>query len=105
VVGMEGAAPIVRDALVAIATRRTLTLPPRPADIVDVEVCAVSGQAPGAHCPIVHDVAAHSSAAAAPHDAQHVCTWHQAVAPTQTQLVYPPRAAGWLRRTGKLATR
>ncbi|MBP9084656.1 MAG: transglycosylase domain-containing protein, partial [Kofleriaceae bacterium] len=35
VVGMEGAAPIVRDALFAIATRRTLTLPPRPATIVD----------------------------------------------------------------------
>ncbi len=105
VVGMEGAAPIVRDALVAIATRRTLTLPPRPAAIVDVEVCAVSGQAPGAHCPIVHDVAARGSAAAVPHDAHHVCTWHQAVAPTQTQLVYPPRATGWLRRTGKLATR
>ncbi len=101
VVGMEGAAPIARDALLTIASRRTLTLPPRPADVVDIEVCAVSGQAPGPHCPVVHDVARRGTADVAP----HVCTWHQTDINRQTHLHYPARANGWLQRTRKLATR
>jgi len=101
VVGMEGAAPIARDALLTIASRRTLTLPSRPADVVDIEVCAVSGQAPGPHCPIAHDVARRGTADVAP----HVCTWHQTDNNQQTRVHYPARANGWLQRTRKLATR
>jgi penicillin-binding protein 1C len=100
VVGMEGAAPIVRDALLAIATTRSLTLPSRPADIVDVEVCATSGQAAGPHCPRVHDVAKKGTAAT---KSNHVCDWHQSVADGTTRVVYPTKADGWLRRAGRLA--
>src|SRR5204863_5080441 len=45
VIAMHGAAPLVRDALLAFAKGRHLTLPPRPEGIDDVDVCAVSGMA------------------------------------------------------------
>jgi penicillin-binding protein 1C len=75
IVGMDAAAPLVRDALLAAANGAPLTLPPPPdgADGVEpVEVCAISGMAPGPHCPRVHDYVARGRAPSAP------CTWHDA---------------------------
>ncbi|HEX4418277.1 MAG TPA: transglycosylase domain-containing protein [Kofleriaceae bacterium] len=91
VVGMDAAAPLVRDALLAAAGGAALTLPPPPEgpDGVDpVEVCAVSGMAPGPHCPRVHDHVAHGRAPTEP------CTWHDAAG----RLTYPDKAKHWLAR-------
>jgi hypothetical protein len=81
----------VRDALLAAAGGRSLTLPPRPdgADGVEpVEVCASSGMAPGPRCPRVHDYVARGRAPTEP------CTWHDA----EGRLTYPAKAAPWLAR-------
>jgi penicillin-binding protein 1C len=88
-VAMDAAAPLVRDAMLAIAGRGgKLTLPARPAEIEDIEVCAISGMAPGEHCPRTHDLAVHGHAPTAP------CTWHQ----PDGHVEYPARAKGWLER-------
>jgi penicillin-binding protein 1C len=87
IVGMDAAAPLVRDALLAAAGGQPLTLPPRPDDIEPVERCAISGMAPGPHCPRVHDHAVHGAPAAP-------CTWHDDAG----RLHYPDRARPWLAR-------
>lgn len=87
VVAMDAAAPIVRDALLAYAGGRKLTLPARPAAIDDVDVCAVSGMAPGPRCPRAHDYVKHGTAPTA------TCTWH-----TDSGLEWPARALAWWRR-------
>jgi penicillin-binding protein 1C len=86
VVAMQAAAPIVRDALLAYAGGKRLTLPARPDDVVDVDVCAVSGMAAGESCPRAHE---HVKAGRVSDE----CTWH-----TAHGLVYPPRAQAWVRR-------
>ncbi|HET9623617.1 MAG TPA: transglycosylase domain-containing protein [Kofleriaceae bacterium] len=94
IVGMDAAAPLVRDALLAFASGTRLTLPPPPggADGVEpVEVCAISGMAPGPHCPRVHDYVARGRAPGEP------CTWHDAAG----RVTYPARARTWLARGGK----
>lgn len=88
IVGMDAAAPLVRDALLAAAGGRPLSLPPRPDDIEPVERCAISGMAPGPHCPRVHDHAVRGRAPAAP------CSWHDDAG----RLHYPDRASHWLAR-------
>ncbi len=88
IVGMDAAAPLVRDAMLAIAAGTKLTLPARPDDIDDIEVCATSGMAPGEHCPRVTDHALHGKAPAQP------CTWHR----DDGSIAYPERARGWLHR-------
>ncbi|HRC55744.1 MAG TPA: hypothetical protein PKU97_07465 [Kofleriaceae bacterium] len=87
-VGMDAAAVLVRDALLTVAERGPLTLPPRPPGIEEVDVCPVSGLRPGPHCPHLHD---YVPAGKAPQD---TCDWHRGAGP----VVYPPRAAGWQRR-------
>lgn len=86
---MRAAAPLARDALLAASHGHDLTLPPRPPTVEGLDVCAVSGLAPGPTCPVKHDHA--------PRD-RHVhlapCDWHQG-----GKLVYPAPLAGWLRRT------
>ena len=88
IVGMDAAAPLVRDALLAVADGRTLTLPTRPDNIEEFDACAISGMAPGPHCPRVHDHAAVGHAPKEP------CSWHDDTG----KLTYPSRAAGWLAR-------
>ena len=88
IVGMDAAAPLVRDALLAVADGRKLTLPARPDGIEDFDACAISGMAPGPHCPRVHDHAATGHAPTAP------CDWHDDTG----KLTYPTRASGWLAR-------
>ena len=90
-VGMDAAAPLVRDALLAFADGKPLTLPPAPAGLDGVEpidVCALSGMAPGPHCPRVHDYALHGHAPTTP------CTWHDEAG----HVRYPDKARGWLAR-------
>jgi penicillin-binding protein 1C len=96
VAGMDGAAPLVRDALLAVASQRELTLPTRPDGIEDVEVCAISGMVPGPHCPHVRDVQSQSKAGMP----AQVCTWHASLGVT-----YPARANGWRERTRRFAAR
>ena len=88
IVGMDAAAPLVRDAMLAIAGGEALTLPAKPADVDDIEVCATSGMTPGEHCPRLRDHARHGHAPTAP------CTWHQ----HDGSVAYPERARGWLQR-------
>ena len=88
IVGMDAAAPLARDALLAIAGGDRLTLPSKPSAIDRIEVCATSGMAPGAHCPRVVDHAHHGHPPHAP------CTWHR----DDGAVAYPPRAHGWLAR-------
>ena len=90
---MVAAAPLVRDALLTVAGGRALTLPPRPADVEAIEVCAVSGLAPGPHCPVMRDWAPRGRRP------DHVCDWHQ-LDHGVVRVVYPPALAGWLERTG-----
>jgi penicillin-binding protein 1C len=92
VVAMDGAAPLVRAALLAVADGRPLTLPDAPDDIVDVEVCARSGQRAGPDCPRSHDHAARG------HEPDAECTWHRRGADGQVRTVLPERAHGWQRR-------
>jgi penicillin-binding protein 1C len=89
IVGMDAAAPLVRAAMLALANGRRLTLPPRPSEIREIEVCAVSGGKPGEGCPRVHDHAAHG------HGPTETCTWHDRAG----RLTYPDRAKGWLARS------
>lgn len=83
---MEVAAPLVRDALLAIARHRPLTLPKRPSELAPVHVCAISGMAPGPTCPTIRDWAQRG------HEPTEPCDWHD---PSTGRLRYPPRAAGW----------
>jgi penicillin-binding protein 1C len=87
IVGMDAAAPLVRDAMLAVADGHALTLPARPDGIDDVVVCADSGMLAVPGCPQLHDYAVHGHAP--PPD-----TWHDA----QGHVTYPPRAGGWLAR-------
>jgi penicillin-binding protein 1C len=92
IVGMDAAAPLVRAAMLAIASapgHESLTLPPRPAAIEPIEVCAGSGMRPGANpCPRITDYSVRGRAPIP------IDTWYDA----DGNLRYPPRAAGWLRR-------
>jgi penicillin-binding protein 1C len=92
IVGMDAAAPLVRDAMLAIAGGAPLTLPAKPEDVDDVEVCATSGMKPGEHCPRIKDHALHGHAPAEP------CTWHH----DDGTLHYPARASGWLQRHARM---
>jgi penicillin-binding protein 1C len=89
IVGMDAAAPLVRDALLAVANGRKLTLPDRPESVVAIEVCATSGMLPSAWCPTIREWAHRAS------PPLHADTWH---APTGA-VHYPARARGWLART------
>jgi membrane carboxypeptidase/penicillin-binding protein PbpC len=52
---MTAAAPLARAALLTYADGRALTLPPRPAAIVPIEVCEDTGTAPTTTCGIKRD--------------------------------------------------
>jgi penicillin-binding protein 1C len=99
-VGMDAAAPLVRDAMLAVAARsgHALTLPARPDGIVDVVACADTGAPVGVddECPTVHDYAVRGRAPIA----------SGITRAADGSLVYPARADGWLkRRRAAVATR
>ncbi len=88
VLGMDGAAPLARAALLAAARSQRLTLPKAPAGIVRGEVCADSGMLPHPGCPHRKPerfVATLPSV---------LCTWHA----SDGAITYPPELSGWLRR-------
>jgi penicillin-binding protein 1C len=89
IVGMDAAAPLVRDAMLAIAGGGKLTLPPKPDAVVEIEVCETSGLLPSPTCPRIHDYAHRG------HGPTQLDTWHDATG----AVVYPARAHGWLSRT------
>jgi penicillin-binding protein 1C len=92
IVGMDAAAPLVRDALLAIAGGEALTLPAQPNAVDDVELCATSGMVASEHCPRIRDHAHHDHVPTEP------CTWHHADGTMQ----YPDRARGWLERSRRV---
>ncbi len=94
IVGMDAAAPLVRDAMLAIAGNAKLTLPPRPSTITTVELCERSGLVPRLPCARISDYVATAHAASIPHD-----TWHD----EDGNVRYPARAAGWLRRRAAMS--
>ncbi len=73
VLAMQGAAPLVRAAFVALAARfGEPSRPPRPSDVIDGEVCAASGMRPGPQCRArKRDVFLRGTVPAEP------CTWHR----------------------------
>ena len=92
-VGMDAAAPLVRDAMLAISQSSRLTLPERPRTIDPIELCAGSGLRPSAACPRITDYVVRDRAAQIPLD-----TWYDDAG----AIHYPERAAGWLRRRAQL---
>lgn len=88
IVGMDAAAPLARDALLAVAERTRPTLPAKPPAIEAVEVCATSGLAPANPCPKISDYAKRGHAPIAKD------TWHDELGAVH----YPARADGWLKR-------
>lgn len=87
-VGMDAAAPLARETLLAVSERTRLTLPAQPASIVPVEVCATSGLSPANPCPVIADFARRGHPPI-PRD-----TWHDDLGAVH----YPARADGWLKR-------
>jgi penicillin-binding protein 1C len=88
IVGMDAAAPLVRDAMLAVAGGNKLTLPPKPDDVEEIEVCELSGMLPSPTCPRIRDYVHRG------HGPTQIDTWHDAVG----TVVYPARARGWLAR-------
>lgn len=77
--GAAGAGPLFRQVMDHLVLQGSVDRRPTPTSPPDgveqVEVCALSGQAPGAHCP-------HTRALHVPHDAvdaEDVCDWHRTV--------------------------
>lgn len=95
IVGMDAAAPLVRDAMLAVADGAALTLPPRPPTIDAIELCAGSGLVPRSPCPRISDFVIHGRAPVP------VDTWYD----DDGNLHYPARANGWLRRRAAMSRR
>ena len=99
VMAMQGAAPLVRAAFVALAARfGEPTAPDRPATLEHHEVCALSGLRPGPDCPRKHELFAPGTAPRAQ------CNWHRRACGRRT-VVYPPEVEGWARVHGLLRAR
>jgi penicillin-binding protein 1C len=94
-VGMDAAAPLVRDAMLAVAASlgRPLTLPPRPPGLDDIHVCADSGMPADGPCAQIHDYAIHGRPledSGIRHDRDGAAH-------------YPAKAKGWLSRRAPVA--
>ncbi len=84
VMAMQGAAPLVRSAFVALAARfGPPTAPARPPALERGAVCALSGMLPGPDCPHKHETFA---AGTRPHQ---LCTWHRRAC-GRREVKYPP---------------
>jgi penicillin-binding protein 1C len=94
VMAMQGAAPLVRAAFVALAARfGAPTAPALPETLERHEVCALSGALPGPDCPLKHELFAPGTAPRAR------CTWHRRACGRRT-VAYPPEVEGWARVHG-----
>ena len=99
VMAMQGAAPLVRAAFVALAARfGTPTAPERPAGLERGEVCALSGMLPGPDCPHKHETFA---AGTRP---RQLCSWHRRAC-GRREVKYPPEVEGWARVHGLVRAR
>jgi penicillin-binding protein 1C len=94
VMAMQGAAPMVRAAFVALAARfGAPTAPDEPPGLERHEVCALSGLRPGPDCP-------HKKELFIPGTAPHAaCTWHRRVC-GRREIAWPPEVEGWARVHG-----
>jgi len=95
---MWSAAPLVRAGLLAMASRRPLTLPPRPDGIVTREVCRLSGMRPGPHC------ATKSEFFVAGREPTETCTWHR-LRNGRVTVEFPSELAAWAARSGQTGAR
>jgi penicillin-binding protein 1C len=93
--GMQTAAPLARAALLAASRGRDLHLPRAPSGIVRAEVCPLSGEHAGEHCP--HRRLDWFRAGTVPTE---TCDWH-----TEAGIRYPGPLEGWERRNRRLAAR
>jgi penicillin-binding protein 1C len=89
-VGMDAAAPLVRDGMLAVAASlgRPLTLAARPSGVDEIRVCADSGLPADGPCAEIHDYAIHGRPledSGIRHD-------------VDGRVRYPDRANGWLAR-------
>jgi len=95
VMAMQGAAPLVRAAFVALAALHgDPTSPPRPAALSEHPICPLSGMAPGPHCPHRKlDVFLPGT------EPREPCTWH---IPCHGRVViaYPENVRPWTRAVG-----
>jgi len=93
---MWSAAPLVRAGLLVMASRRPLTLPPRPAGIVTAEVCRLSGMRPGPYC------ASKSEFFVAGSEPSDTCTWHR-LRNGRVTVEFPSEIAAWAAHAGREA--
>jgi penicillin-binding protein 1C len=91
---MWSAAPLVRAGLLAMAARRSLTLPPRPDGIVERAVCRLSGLRPGPYC------ATKSEFFVAGSEPVDTCTWHR-LRHGRVTVEFPAALAAWATRRGQ----
>jgi penicillin-binding protein 1C len=90
VMSVEGATPLMRAVYTAIAARYGApTAPRRPAQVVEADVCPLSGKRPGAYC--LHRK---RELFLAGHLPEESCDWHRLVC-GQPGVVYPPEVRGW----------
>jgi penicillin-binding protein 1C len=92
--GMWGAAPLARRALEIALRGREPELPPRPRELVAIDVCALSGEPAGPGCPLAHGYAA------AP--ARDRCRRHDRAG---AELDPPVELDGWAARARAFAAR
>jgi penicillin-binding protein 1C len=92
---MHTAAPLARAALLAASRGRDLHLATRPDGIARAEVCPISGELPGEHCP--HRRLDWFREGTIPRE---TCDWHRAEG-----IRYPGPLEGWARRNHTVASR
>ena len=91
VMAMQGAAPLVRAAFVALAARfGTPTSPDEPPGLEHRDVCALSGMLPGPDCPHKRETFVPGT------EPRALCDWHRRV-DGRRELVWPAEVAGWAR--------
>jgi penicillin-binding protein 1C len=73
--GAAGAGPLFRRVMNRLTERTPPTPQPRPADIAEVEVCAVSGQLATPHCSHTRSIRVQRD-----HLPTETCTWHRDIA-------------------------
>ncbi|MEJ5309338.1 MAG: PBP1A family penicillin-binding protein [Anaerolineae bacterium] len=89
--GITGAAPIWHDVMEAALKGQPVQAFARPAGLVDVEVCALSGELPGPDCP--HRIVETFIAGTEP---DTVCQMHQRIDGV-VYTILPPEAQAWAR--------
>jgi penicillin-binding protein 1C len=91
VMAMQGAAPLVRAAFVALAARfGTPTPPDEPSGLERRDVCALSGALPGPDCPHKRELFVPGTAP------RSACAWHRRVG-SRVEVAWPAEVAGWAR--------